>query len=102
MGLAAWLAALPALQGLGLGLWDPSPEALGRIADLARAGLAEAKGLRREVPRRLAPVLFAGAAVRSVLAAAPKCIEALAAAQPSEFRKRLALTRFAVTQRWWM
>lgn len=36
------------------------------------------------------------------LSAAPRGIEALAAVQPSEFRRRLALTRFALRQRWWL
>ena len=102
VGLANWLAALPALQGLGLGLWDPSPQALAEVAGLARGKLDEARAGRRHVPRRLAPVLFPGAQVKLVLEAAPQGIEVLAAAQPSEFRKRLALTRFALTHRWWI
>ncbi|RQP04812.1 MAG: hypothetical protein D1H97_15945 [Paracoccus sp. BP8] len=102
VGLAHWLAALPALQGLGLGLWDPSTEVLGQIAGQARAKLAEAKAQRRHVPRRLAPVLFAGAGTRAVLQAAPRGIEALAGAGPSEFRRRLALGAFALTHRWWI
>ncbi|MEF9605164.1 hypothetical protein O4J55_23715, partial [Paracoccus sp. PXZ] len=101
-GLAHWLAALPALQGLGLGLWDASPELLARIAGHARAKLAEAKAQRHHVPRRLAPVLFPGAGVRVALQAAPQGIEALAAAAPSEFRRRLALGAFALTHRWWI
>ncbi|MFT4013292.1 MAG: squalene/phytoene synthase family protein [Paracoccus sp. (in: a-proteobacteria)] len=102
IGLAHWLAALPVLQGLGLGLWDPSPQALAGIAGMARARLREAKERRRDLPRELAPVLFPGAGLRAVLEAAPRGIEALAAAGPSEFRKRLALTRFALTHRWWI
>ncbi|SMO54759.1 squalene/phytoene synthase family protein, partial [Paracoccus laeviglucosivorans] len=86
-GIANWLAGLPALQGLALGLWDPSPEALATLASMARAKLAEAKAHRRQVPRRVAPILFAGAGVKPILAAAPKGIEALNAVQPSEFRK---------------
>lgn len=61
-----------------------------------------ARGQRRLVPRRLAPVLFAGAGVRPVLRAAPQGIEALAQTSPSEFRKRLALGAFALTHRWWI
>ncbi|MGA0615170.1 squalene/phytoene synthase family protein [Paracoccus sp. KR1-242] len=102
LGLASWLAALPALQGLGLGLWDPSAEALSQIARDARGKLTEARDLRRDVPRALAPVLFPGAGVKLVLDAAPNGLEALAAAQPSEFRKRLALGAFALTHRWWI
>ncbi|WP_323717399.1 squalene/phytoene synthase family protein [Paracoccus aminovorans] len=101
-GLAAWLAALPVLQGLGLGLWDPSASALAEIAAHARGKLAEARAQRHHIPRRLAPVLFSGVGARAALEAAPRGIEALAGAQPSEFRKRLALTRFAVSHRWWI
>jgi len=101
-GLVAWLAALPALQGLGLGLWQPSAPVLAEIAGMARTRLAEARAGRRAVPRALAPVLFPGAQVKAVLEAAPRGIEALAGAQVSEFRKRLALTRFALTHRWWI
>ncbi|WP_347268544.1 squalene/phytoene synthase family protein [Paracoccus sp. (in: a-proteobacteria)] len=100
VGLASWLAALPVLQGLGLGLWDPAPAALAEIAALARRQLVAARSLRREVPRSLAPALFAGAAIRPVLAAAPQGLEALASATPSEFRRRLALGAFALTHRW--
>ena len=102
LGLAHWLAALPALQGLGLGLWDPAPEVLGRIAAGARDSLAEARAGRRRVPRAVAPVLFPGTGIRSILDAASHGIEALAATQPSEFRKRLALMRFSLTHRWWL
>lgn len=102
VGLAQWLSALPALQGMGLGLWDASPEVLAEIAGMARARLAAARAGRGLVPRKLAPVLFAGAQVRLALDAAPQGIEALAAAQPSEFRKRLAVMRLALTRRWWM
>lgn len=101
-GIAAWLAALPALQGLGLGLWDPSPEALSELANRALALLTEAKALRRNVPRSVAPVLFSGASLRPVLDAAPHGVEALLAVSPSEFRRRLALGGFAVTHRWWI
>jgi len=101
-GLAHWLAALPALQGMGLGLWDASPQALAGIATKAQAKLAEARAQRRAVPRRLAPVLFAGAGVRAVLQAAPRGAQALAGAAPSEFRRRLALGAFALTHRWWI
>ena len=102
LGLVNWLAALPALQGLGLGLWDPSPEALSQIATHAHQKLTEARAQRRHVSRAVAPILFPGAGVKLILDAAPKGIEALAAAQPSEFRKRLALGAFALTHRWWI
>lgn len=102
VGLAQWLAALPALQGMALGLWDAAPEVLGQIAARAQTRLDAARAGRRAVPRRLAPVLFAGAQVRPALAAAPLGIEALAAARPSEFRRRLALMQFGLTHRWWL
>lgn len=101
-GIANWLAALPALQGLALGLWDPSPAVLADLATRARAKLAEAKALRRDVPRAIAPALFSGAGVKPTLDAAPHGIEALARIAPSEFRKRLALGAFALTHRWWI
>lgn len=100
VGLVQWLAALPALQRLGLGLWDPAPSELARLADLARARLAEAAAGRRMISRALAPVLYPGPAAGAILAAAPRGIEALADAAPSEFRRRLALGRFALTHRW--
>ncbi|QFQ86903.1 hypothetical protein F8A10_05355 [Paracoccus kondratievae] len=102
VGLAHWLAALPALQGLGLGLWDPSPQVLAQIAARARKKLVEAKAQRRQLPRILAPVLFPGAGLRAVLDAAPKGIEALASAVPSEFRRRFTLGAFSLTHRWWI
>ncbi|MDS9468372.1 squalene/phytoene synthase family protein [Paracoccus sp. MBLB3053] len=102
LGLAHWLAALPALQGMGLGLRNPSPDALARLAAHARDRLAEARAQRRDVPRSLAPALFPGAGIAAILATAPTGIEALAAAQPSEFRKRLALGAFTLTHRWWI
>lgn len=102
VGLAQWLAALPALQGMALGLWDAAPEVLGQIAGMARTRLDAARIGRRAVPRRLSPVLFAGAQVRPALAAAPLGIEALGAARPSEFRKRLALIQLGLTHRWWI
>ena len=103
LGLAAWLAALPALQGLGLGLRDPSPQVLADLAGRARGRLGEARAGRRAVPRRLAPALFPGPGVDPVLRAAPKGIKALAALPvPSEFRRRLALGAFSLTHRWWL
>ncbi|MTH77513.1 squalene/phytoene synthase family protein [Paracoccus aestuariivivens] len=102
VGLANWLLALPALQGLGLGLWDKSPEVLGDLAGRARIALTKARDIRKTVPRRIAPVQFAGAGVKPALEAAPKGIEALAATVPSEFRKRYALGMFTLTHRWWI
>lgn len=102
VGIANWLAALPALQGMRMGLQDPAGKELSELAFLARASFDRARGERRNVPRSLAPVLFPGAGVRQTLQAAPAGIEALAQAVPSEFRRRLALGAFALTHRWWI
>lgn len=102
VGLANWLAALPALQGIGLGLWDAQPAVLAEIAANARAKLDLARSLRRTVPRGSAAVLFPGPGVRAILRAAPHGIEALAGVAPSEFRRRYALGAFALTHRWWV
>ena len=69
-GLAAWLGAYPQLRALNLGLFCDSPEAL---ADLARTGIAALDSARmqgRQVPRRAASALYAGAGARRKLAAA--------------------------------
>lgn len=103
VGLARWLLALPALQGLGLGLRDPAPAATADLARRARAALSEARAQRRHVPRHVAPVLFPGAGLRAALNAAPQGPEALARlAAPSEFSRRFAQARFALTHRWWL
>lgn len=103
VGLVQWLAALPVLQGRGLGLARPTPEATAELAARARDALARAAGMRRSVPPALAPVLYPGPDPRAILRAAPRGIEALAGlARPSEFRRRLALGRFALTGRWWV
>lgn len=101
-GLTSWLAALPALQGLGLGLWDPSPAMLTGLADMARTSFERARFERRAVPRRVAPALFSGTDIAAVLKTAPQGLEALAQlGVPSEFRRRFAQVRFALTHRWW-
>ena len=103
VGLVHWLAALPVLQARGMGLARPTPEALAALAARASDALGRAAGQRESVPRGLAPVLYPGPAPRAVLRAAPRGIEALAGgARPSEFRRRLALGRFALTGRWWV
>lgn len=97
--LTAWLRARPALQGLGLGLSDPGPESLQALAGCARQAFAEAAALRRTVPRAAAPVLFAGVGVRGALAAAEQGRDA---PPPSDFARRAALARLALTGRWWI
>ena len=97
--LTAWLRARPALQALGLGLARPDAAALRALADSAARAFAVARAARREVPAAAAPVLFAGAAPRAVLAAAQ---EGRDPAPPSEFRRRAALLRLALTGQWWV
>ncbi|WP_374636862.1 squalene/phytoene synthase family protein [Paracoccus sp. (in: a-proteobacteria)] len=99
-GLAQWLAALPQLDGLGLGLAEPDPAL---ISDLARRGIAaldRARDARRHVPRMAAPALFRGTGHRAALtamAAEGKPVAIVA----SEFKRRFALGRLALTGRWW-
>lgn len=97
--LTAWLRARPALQGLGLGLANPSPGALQALAARASASFAAAARLRRSVPRAAAPVLFAGAGVTAALAAAAQGHDPL---PPSDFARRASLARLALTRRWWI
>lgn len=99
-GLAVWLSALPELDRLHLGLARPDPAL---IAELARRGLAaleRARAARRDVPRAAAPVLFRGPghiAALELMAAEGKPVAITA----SEFRRRFALGRLALTGRWW-
>ncbi|TRW98306.1 hypothetical protein FNJ84_05875 [Paracoccus sp. M683] len=102
-GMAAWLRALPQLQGMGLGLARPGPD---HVVALVRAGtdaLSQARELRRIVPRRAAPALFAGSGTGAFLAALVRDAGDIAA-QPtvSPFRRRAALARLALTGRWWV
>ena len=97
--LTTWLRARPALQGLGLGLARPDAATLRTLADSAARAFAAARTARREVPAAAAPVLFAGPAPRAVLAATQ---EGRDPAPPSEFRRRAALLRLAVTGHWWV
>lgn len=95
-GLALWLAALPQLRQIGLGLRDETavPELIRR----AKAHLAEARRLRRSVPRAVAPALFRGGELTRMLDAIEM---GEPVPQPSEFRRRFALGRLALTGRWW-
>lgn len=99
-GLAEWLAALPRLDTLGLGLARPDPAL---ISDLARRGLAaleRARVARRLVPRCVAPVLFRGPGRVAALRAMAESGRPAAIAV-SEFHRRFALGRLALTGRWW-
>lgn len=97
--LVAWLRARPALQELGLALARPEPAALQSLARTAAAAFAEAARSRREIPREAAPALFPGPAIRPALRAA---LAATIPAAPSEFTRRAALARLALTGRWWL
>ncbi|MDO5613978.1 MAG: squalene/phytoene synthase family protein [Paracoccus sp. (in: a-proteobacteria)] len=101
-GLAAWLRALPQLTAINMGfpLPDPAP-----ARALAAEGLAAldraARAPRGAAPRRAAPALFTGAGARAVLR------HIAAGADPfaphptlSEFRRRAALARLALTGYW--
>lgn len=97
--LTAWLRARPALQGLNLGLAKPSSETVRALADRADAAFVEAAALHRSVSRAAAPVLFGGARPRAALAAAR---EGRDPPLPSDFVRRAALARLALTGRWWI
>ncbi|MFB9222431.1 squalene/phytoene synthase family protein [Paracoccus cavernae] len=100
LGLAHWLAALPALEELGLGLSVRDPA---RISDLARRGLEaldRARKGRKSVPKTAAPALFSGAEVRPFLTALAADGDANPPAA-SEFQRRFALLRLALFGRWW-
>ena len=99
-GLAQWLAALPELDALRLGLARPDPAL---ISDLARRGLAaldRAKAARRHVPRTAAPAMFRGIGHRAALREMEATGKPVAIAA-SEFKRRFALGRLALTGRWW-
>ena len=93
-GLAAWLAALPRLAPLGLGI----DEAGTRIGGLARTGLdaLDRAARHRDVPKKAAPALFAGPGARAVLRAA----EQGQSLEISQFSRRLALLRLGLFGHW--
>lgn len=97
--LVAWLRARPALQELGLGLARPKRETVQALAETAAEALASAASLRRSVPRKAAPALFPGPAIRPALRAATAGADP---ATSSEFTRRAALARLALTGRWWL
>lgn len=96
--LTAWLRAQPALQALGLGLSRPDPAQLAALARIAEQAFHEAAKARRTLPRAAAPALFPGPApmqaLRAIAAGSPP-------AAPSDFARRAALARLALTGRWW-
>jgi len=97
--LVAWLRARPALQELGLGIARPDPGFVQSLAKAASAAFAQATAARRTIPRPAAPALYPGAAIRPALRAAATGTDSAA---PSEFARRAALARLALTGRWWL
>lgn len=99
-GILAWLAALPQLAGFNLGLAHDDPAAVKELARRGRAAVARARDGRGQIPRHFAPALFRGADLDRSL----RQYEAegqVIHPPPSEFRRRLALARLAITARWW-
>lgn len=99
-GLTHWLEALPQLDALALGLARPDPALISELAQRGLDALARARAARRQVARRAAPVMFRGSGHRAALR------ETVASGRPapiaaSEFRRRFALGRLALTGRWW-
>lgn len=99
-GLAEWLAALPQLDALGLGLARPDPALISELAGRGLAALERARAARRLVSRHAAPVLFRGTGHVAALRAMASDGKPSAIAV-SEFRRRFALGRLALTGRWW-
>lgn len=100
VGISSWLSALPALNELGMGLALGGAEQVSELARYGLAALDRAKSARRDVPSILGPAIFAPAGTRSNLAALAADGAALAR-KPSEFQRRFALGRLALTGRWW-
>ena len=97
--LIAWLRARPALQALGLGLAKPDAAQVQALGDAAQTALGFASSRRADVPPPVAPVLFAGTGLRAALAAARAGRNP---GPPSDFARRGALARLALTGRWWL
>ncbi|WP_134726641.1 squalene/phytoene synthase family protein [Paracoccus luteus] len=97
--IVAWLRAEPALRGMGMGWSRPDAGHAAELAATGRAALARAAAERRPIPRAASAVLFAGVGPQTVLDAAA----AGGAPRPvSEFARRAALARLALTGRWWI
>lgn len=97
-GLAAFLQAVPALQGRGRQPIPPDST----LQDLATAGLArleQARAARRSIPKEVAPALLPGWLARPILTQIQSAPEVQTAV--SEFRKRGRLLWQATTGRWW-
>ena len=99
-GLARWLAALPQLDPLRLGLAEPDPALISELARRGIAALDRAKAARRHVPRSAAPAMFQGVGYVAALEQMAKEGRP-AAITASEFHRRFALGRLALTGRWW-
>lgn len=97
--LTAWLRAQPALQPLGLGLAAAEPAQLAALARIGAQAFHDAAGARRTLPRAAAPALFPGPAPMQALQA---IMAGNSPAVPSDFSRRAALARLALTGRWWV
>lgn len=104
VGLTNWLAAVPALQSVGLGLTSADPAPLAAIAQAAQDALRRAAKRRRMVPRRIAPVLKPRTGTLDLLSRVAKGggMAAINASNASEFRRRLGFGLFALHGRWWL
>lgn len=102
-GLAAWLRALPQLQGMRLGLAAPSPEAARELAETGRDGLRLAARLHRKVPKTAAAALYPGPRVPRLFSEiiAGRIDPFTEVPQLSAFQRRGSLARLALTGRWW-
>lgn len=102
-GVAAWLQAIPALEGLGrIPLVDGTPDAVRRLANDAMRRLSKARRQRAAVSRNAVPALLAGWQAGAILKQAatdPSRVSA-GALGTSEARKRAALMWQAATGRW--
>lgn len=104
LGIAAWLQALPSLQGLNLGLATLDPAVLQELATHALDSLDRAAHAHGAVPKALAPALYPRAGTRKFLETLAKSggIDAALAQIPSEFRRRFGLGLYALTGAWWI
>lgn len=102
-GLAAWLRALPRLQGMRLGLQPPDPAVPVLLAGLALGALNRAARGHRLPPRQAAAALYPGPGVvtflRGVLKHRIRCLEEVP--DITQFSRRASLAFLALTGRWW-
>lgn len=98
-GMAAWLAAVPALAARGRAPLPGDPAALARAA---AARLARGRRARGQVPGRAASALFPAVGAAGVLAraAADPARVAAGTLAPSEAERRARLAWLALTGRW--